>query len=74
MLRSWTIIEGPEHVTCSYSSGTHLAEQIEEFGMSAGELGQQLKVPINRITGILNGWRAMTGDCALNEVPAISTR
>lgn len=42
--------------------------------MSAGELGQQLKVPINRITGILNGWRAMTGDCALNEVPAISTR
>ena len=45
--------------------GEHLAEQIEELGMSAAELGRQLKVPTNRITGILNGRRAITGDSAL---------
>ena len=45
--------------------GEHLAEQLEELGMSAAELGRQLKVPTNRITGILNGRRAITGDSAL---------
>ena len=33
--------------------------------MSAAELSRQLKVPTNRITGILNGQRAITGDTAL---------
>ena len=33
--------------------------------MSAAELGRQIKVPTNRITGILNGQRAITGDSAL---------
>jgi len=33
--------------------------------MSAAELGRQLNVPTNRITGILNGQRAITGDSAL---------
>lgn len=45
--------------------GEHLAEQLDELGMSAAELGRQLKVPTNRITGILNGQRAITGDSAL---------
>jgi addiction module HigA family antidote len=45
--------------------GEHLAEQLEELGMSAAELGRQLGVPTNRITGILNGQRAVTGDSAL---------
>jgi addiction module HigA family antidote len=45
--------------------GEHLAEQLTELGMSAAELGRQLKVPTNRITGILNGQRAVTGDSAL---------
>ena len=45
--------------------GEHLAEQLEELGMSAAELGRQLHVPTNRITGILNGQRAVTGDSAL---------
>jgi addiction module HigA family antidote len=45
--------------------GEHLAEQLKELGMSAAELGRQLKVPTNRITGILNGQRAITGDSAL---------
>ncbi|PKN62400.1 MAG: addiction module antidote protein, HigA family [Deltaproteobacteria bacterium HGW-Deltaproteobacteria-15] len=45
--------------------GEHLAEQLEELGMSAAELSRQLKVPTNRITAILNGQRAITGDTAL---------
>ena len=45
--------------------GRHLAEQLKELGMSAAELGRQLKVPTNRITGIMNGERAVTGDSAL---------
>ncbi len=45
--------------------GEHLAEQLAELGMSAAELGRQLKVPTNRITGILNGQRAISGDTAL---------
>jgi len=45
--------------------GEHLAEQLGELGMSAAELGRELKVPTNRITEILNGRRAITGDTAL---------
>jgi addiction module HigA family antidote len=45
--------------------GEHLAEQVEELGMSAAELARQLRVPTNRITAILNGQRAVTGDTAL---------
>jgi len=45
--------------------GEHLAEQLEELGMSAAELARQLRVPTNRITAILNGQRAITGDTAL---------
>ena len=45
--------------------GEHLAEELETLGMSAAELARQLKVPTNRVTGILNGQRAVTGDTAL---------
>jgi antitoxin HigA-1 len=45
--------------------GEHLAEQLEELGMSAAALARQLKVPTNRVTEILNGRRAVTGDTAL---------
>jgi len=45
--------------------GEHLAEQLEELGMSAAELARNLQVPTNRITEILNGRRAITGDTAL---------
>lgn len=45
--------------------GEHLAEELEALGMSASELARRLKVPTNRITGILNGQRAITGDTAL---------
>lgn len=45
--------------------GEHLAEQLEELEMSAAELARQIKVPTNRVTQILNGERATTGDTAL---------
>jgi antitoxin HigA-1 len=45
--------------------GEQLAEQLKALDMSAAELGRQLKVPANRITEILNGQRAITGDTAL---------
>ncbi len=45
--------------------GEHLAEELKELGMSAAALARQLAVPTNRITEILNGRRAITGDTAL---------
>lgn len=45
--------------------GEHLAEELRELDMSAAELARRLEVPTNRITEILNGRRAITGDTAL---------
>lgn len=45
--------------------GEHLGEELKELGMSAAELARQLGVPTNRVTQILNGRRAITGDTAL---------
>jgi antitoxin HigA-1 len=46
-------------------AGEHLSEELAALGMSAAELARQLAVPTNRITEILNGRRAITGDTAL---------
>jgi antitoxin HigA-1 len=45
--------------------GEHLAEELEALDMSAAELARQINVPTNRVTQILNGTRAITGDTAL---------
>jgi addiction module HigA family antidote len=45
--------------------GEHLAEELSELGISAAELARKLDVPTNRVTGILNGQRSITGDTAL---------
>ena len=45
--------------------GEHLAEELEALGMSASELARKIAVPANRLTQILNGTRAITGDTAL---------
>ena len=45
--------------------GEHLAEELEALGLSAAALARQLRVPTNRITEIINGQRAITGDTAL---------
>lgn len=45
--------------------GEILAEDMSALGMSAAELARKLRVPTNRITGILNGKRAVSADSAL---------
>lgn len=45
--------------------GETLREDLEALGMSAAELSRQIQVPVNRVTEIMNGQRAVTGDTAL---------
>ncbi len=45
--------------------GETLREDLETLGMSAAELARRIEVPVNRVTHILNGQRAVTGDTAL---------
>ena len=45
--------------------GETLREDLDALGMSAAELARRIEVPVNRITEILNGRRAITGDTAL---------
>lgn len=45
--------------------GEHLSEQLDALRMSAAEFARQIKVPTNRVTQILKGERAITGDTAL---------
>ena len=45
--------------------GEHLAEELELLDMSAAALARKIDVPTNRVTQILNGTRAITGDTAL---------
>lgn len=45
--------------------GETLREDLDALGMSAAELARRVEVPVNRITEILNGRRAVTGDTAL---------
>ena len=53
--------------------GEHLAEELGTLGMSAAALARQLKVPTNRITEIINGQRAITGDTALRLAHSFGT-
>ena len=45
--------------------GEHLAEELRELSVGAAELARRLDLPANRVTSILNGRRAITGDTAL---------
>jgi antitoxin HigA-1 len=45
--------------------GEHLAEELEELGMSAAALARNLGVPTNRVTAILKGQRSITAETAL---------
>lgn len=45
--------------------GEHLADELQDLGISARELARALKVPVTRITEILRGRRGITGDTAL---------
>ena len=45
--------------------GEHLAEELREIGISAAALAREIDVPVNRVTGIINGQRGITADTAL---------
>jgi addiction module HigA family antidote len=45
--------------------GEILADELTELGVTPTELSRQLSVPANRITQIIQGKRAITGDTAL---------
>jgi addiction module HigA family antidote len=45
--------------------GEVLAEELEQLGVSPTELSRQIRVPANRVSQIINGKRAITGDTAL---------
>lgn len=45
--------------------GEILAEELDALGVSPTELSRQIRVPANRISQIVNGKRAITGDTAL---------
>jgi len=45
--------------------GEILADELEELSITPTELARQLSVPANRITQIIQGKRAITGDTAL---------
>jgi addiction module HigA family antidote len=45
--------------------GEILADELQELGVSPTELARQINVPPNRVTQIIHGKRAITGDTAL---------
>ena len=45
--------------------GEILADELEGLDVSPTELSRQIRVPANRISQIINGKRAITGDTAL---------
>lgn len=45
--------------------GEVLADELAELGITPSELARQLRVPHNRVTQIVRGRRAVTGDTAL---------
>jgi addiction module HigA family antidote len=45
--------------------GEILADELAELGVSAAEFSRQIAVPPNRVSQIINGKRAITGDTAL---------
>jgi addiction module HigA family antidote len=42
-----------------------LRDELDEIGVSLNELGRALRVPMNRISAIVNGKRAITVDTAM---------
>lgn len=45
--------------------GEILADELQEIGITPAELARQIAVPPNRLSQIINGKRAISGDTAL---------
>src|SRR3954468_21197551 len=66
--RTWRLsIITEEYIMASRAihPGEHLAEELDALDMSAAELARRLKLPTSRVTGIINGQRAISADTAL---------
>ena len=55
----------PKNRVASHPGKILLEEFMKPLGLSANALALCLKVPTNRITGIVNGQRGVTADTAL---------
>ena len=64
MSRSLTTTE-PSEGRPPIHPGEILADELSEIGITPTELARQLEVPANRMTQIVRGKRAITGDTAL---------
>ena len=51
--------------------GEILSDELAELSLSASALARQIKVPPNRISQIIQGKRAITGDAALRLGPLV---
>ena len=63
--KSWTAIERKHIMRDPIHPGKTLREDLDALGLSATALARRIEVPVNRMTGILNGRCAITGDTAL---------
>ena len=54
--------------------GEHLSEELQALGISAADLARNLDVPTNRVTQILNGRLAISGDTAVRLAHFFGTR
>jgi addiction module HigA family antidote len=66
--KSWTTIRPKEGLLMPLPPvhpGEILSDELAELSVSPTELARQLRVPHNRITQIVQGKRAITGDTAL---------
>ena len=48
-----------------FTPASIFSEELRELDISAAELARQIEVPVNRVTGIINGQRGITADTAL---------
>ena len=71
MSKSWIIAEERGRVMVQRKRlppihpGELLRDELNEIGVSLNELGRALRVPMNRISAIANGKRAITVDTAM---------
>lgn len=58
-----------EHVVVAAQDHSHpgklLAAKLRAYGKTASDLARDIRVPVNRVTAIINGQRGVTADTAL---------
>ena len=53
--------------------GELLRDELEEIGVSLNELARALRVPMNRVSALVNGKRSITADSAMRLARYFST-